>query len=480
MKLPTTIETRAIADLTAYEGNPKKHPAEQIAAIERSMREFGWTVPVLIDADDRVIAGHGRLEAASRLGLKTVPTIRLAHLSEDQVRAYRLADNKLTEMGGWDDALLAEELTTLAAAEFDTLLTGFDADEIAALIGSIGTEGRDTEAVAAARGVLAEEFIEPPLSVLNTMAGRWQERKRAWVDLMPTVAGARGRDDNLYTADVARSDPQFYEKKTAQERRLGRKLSKGEFERDYWDPPENPRMSGVSNFDPVLAELIVTWFSAEGMRVCDPFAGDIERGLVAGVRGREYSGIEVRPEQCEANAGVADRMGLAPMPAWHCGTSADALSRWGRESADLIFTCPPYWNLEKYSDDPADLSNMSLGDFTAAHADIINQCAAVLRPDRFAVWVIGDTRDRGYQVDLQGRTKRAFEDAGLKLHAEMILVTAVGSKRTVARRAMNGRRTIVSRHEYVLVFCKGSAKAAAQALGPVKVGDFDTDGAADE
>ena len=104
---------------------------------------------------------------------------------------------------------------------------------------------------------------------------------------------------------------------------------------------------------------------------------------------------------------------------------------WDAESGDLVFTCPPYWCLEKYSDDPEDLSNMSLDDFTRAHAAIIGRCAGALKQDRFAVWVIGDCRDpkTGRWVRLPDRTKEAFAQAGMHLHAEIVFATPIGSKR---------------------------------------------------
>ena len=103
----------------------KKHPPEQIDLLIKSISEYGWTAPILADAQNTVIAGHGRLIAAERLGIETVPVIRLEHLTPDQARAYRIADNRLTEMGGWDMNLLAEEIDELKMVGFDIDLTGW-------------------------------------------------------------------------------------------------------------------------------------------------------------------------------------------------------------------------------------------------------------------------------------------------------------------------------------------------------------------
>ena len=127
------IERRKISDLVAYDGNPKTHPKDQVELLKRSLKEFGWTNPVLVDSADIVVAGHGRLEAALQLGMSDAPTIRLDDLTPDQVRAYRILDNKSAELAGWDPNLLAVEFEALADVDFDLDLTGFDMGEISRL-----------------------------------------------------------------------------------------------------------------------------------------------------------------------------------------------------------------------------------------------------------------------------------------------------------------------------------------------------------
>ena len=126
------IEMMAVADLVPYARNSRTHDDAQVAQIAASIREFGFTNPVLIDADGGIIAGHGRVLAARKLGLSEVPCIRLGHLTEAQRRAYIIADNKLALNAGWDDELLALELGELHAADFDMALLGFDASELSA------------------------------------------------------------------------------------------------------------------------------------------------------------------------------------------------------------------------------------------------------------------------------------------------------------------------------------------------------------
>jgi ParB-like chromosome segregation protein Spo0J len=125
------IEYRTLDSLVPYARNARTHSEEQISQIAASIGEFGFTNPILIDADQGIIAGHGRLAAAKELGLETIPCIDLSHLSDEQKRAYIIADNKLALNGGWNDELLRLELTDLKELGANLELTGFDAMELA-------------------------------------------------------------------------------------------------------------------------------------------------------------------------------------------------------------------------------------------------------------------------------------------------------------------------------------------------------------
>ena len=128
------IQPRPIEGLIPYARNSRTHSDEQVAQIAASIREFGWTNPVLVDGDNGIIAGHGRVLAARKMGMAEVPCIELAHLSEAQKKAYIIADNKLALNAGWDNELLALEFGELQELGFDLDLTGFDADEVEALM----------------------------------------------------------------------------------------------------------------------------------------------------------------------------------------------------------------------------------------------------------------------------------------------------------------------------------------------------------
>lgn len=137
-----TITNQPVAALQPYARNARTHSRKQIRQIADSIKAFGFTNPVLVDAKGMIIAGHGRVEAAQLLGMEDVPTIQLDHLTEDQVRAYILADNKLAEKAGWDKAILAIELQHLMTieSEFDITLTGFEYGEIEMVIGEPGQD----------------------------------------------------------------------------------------------------------------------------------------------------------------------------------------------------------------------------------------------------------------------------------------------------------------------------------------------------
>ena len=128
------VQLRATEALIPYIRNARTHSDAQVAQIAASIREFGWTNPLLVDGANGLIAGHGRLLAARKLGLAEVPVIELAHLSPAQKRAYILADNKLAENAGWDEELLRLELADLKLAEFDLGLIGFGEDDLATLL----------------------------------------------------------------------------------------------------------------------------------------------------------------------------------------------------------------------------------------------------------------------------------------------------------------------------------------------------------
>lgn len=155
-KTELQITLRPVTELVLNPRNARKHSSKQLAQIEASIGEFGFVNPILVDENDLVIAGHGRLMAARNLGLKEVPTIRVGHLDEDQKRGLALADNKIALNAGWDERLLSEELSYLCQIdiELDVSITGFETPEIDLVIGSATKEEAERD---------QEETLELPV-----------------------------------------------------------------------------------------------------------------------------------------------------------------------------------------------------------------------------------------------------------------------------------------------------------------------------
>lgn len=231
--------------------------------------------------------------------------------------------------------------------------------------------------------------------------------------------------------------------------------------------------SGTSIFDPVLCELAYRWFCPPAGLVLDPFAGGSVRGVVASRLGRQYVGVELRPEQVEANRQQGDALCGDPMPVWHVGDSADIGRLCRGVDADFVFSCPPYADLERYSDDPRDLSAMAWPAFREGYGRIVAEAVALLRPDRFAAFVVGDVRGPdGFYRGLPWATIEAFEAAGARLYNEFILVTTVGSLPIRTGRAFARSRKAGKTHQQLLVFCKGDPMKAAEAVGDIEFGDI--------
>jgi len=381
--------------------------------------------------------------AASKLGLAKVPCIRLAHLTDTQKRAYIIADNKLALNAGWDEEMLALELGELKDEDFDLSLIGFDETELGDLMADPAEEAAKGSEVGA--GSLSAKFGIPPFSVLNARDGWWQDRKRAWLAL-----GIKSEEGRIAPAG---GSPDMLARQSGE--------------------------SGTSIFDPVLCELAYRWFSPAGGTVLDPFAGGSVRGIVASYCGRQYVGVELRAEQVEANRAQTD-VARDPQPAWHCGDSLNIDKICADVEADFVFSCPPYADLEVYSNDPADLSRMSYEDFRSAYFEIIAKACSRLKEDRFACFVVGDVRDKkGNYYNFVGDTVESFRAAGLKFYNEAVLVTPIGSVRMRAGNTFTASRKLGKTHQNVLVFVKGDGKKATAACGECDFGEISAEGSDD-
>jgi hypothetical protein len=431
-------------------------------------------------------------------------------------------------------------MKALQIEDFDLGLTGFDQAEIDRLLDGAGLADNDSDASGGKKPdaiKLADRFGVPPFSVLNAREGWWQDRKRDWIslgirselgrgdDLLGNGGGStsKARYDGAKKADAktfgdaaqwqrrraipgggtgqnsawlfktpagysrqhvsgvlmksdSGNDPQYYYKKQQAEQRLGRELTTEEFQAEHYDGPSSYE-SGTSIFDPVLCELVYRWFSASQACVLDPFAGGSVRGIVAAKLNRRYVGVELRPEQVEANrqqiATILGDVTETQFPTWHVGDSREIRSICSGLQADLIFSCPPYGDLERYSNDEADLSTMSYDDFIVAYRQIIAESCSLLKDDRFACFVVGEIRDKrtGLYRNFVGDTVEAFRAAGLAFYNEAILVTAVGSLPIRAGKIFASTRKLGKTHQNVLVFVKGDPRAAAASCGICDFGD---------
>ena len=297
------------------------------------------------------------------------------------------------------------------------------------------------------RGPVADAFVEPPFTVLDTRSGDWQDRKRAWIAMGIQGETGRGfvRPHGKDTRPVAYQWDSEY---------------KGG---DCWRGATEGG-TAASIFDPVLCELAYRWFAPPAGQVLDQFAGGSVRGIVAGALGFNYWGCDLRAEQVAANEAQADSIGVTPRPVWICGDSKDALTN--APEADFLFTCPPYGDLERYSDDEADLSAMSWTGFSIAYRLILTRAVAKLKDNRFACVVVGNFRDTktGHYRDLVGETVSAMSAAALGYYNDAVLVTSVGTVAMRITKQFNAGRKLGKVHQNVLVFVKGDWRKVVAAL----------------
>lgn len=315
------------------------------------------------------------------------------------------------------------------------------------------------------QGPLSKAFTLPPFSVLDARSGAWQERKRAWLAL--GIKSEVGRGASLLGLSEEASEPGLNHYRNAKKTGLlgiseqARKYAGGYTEGASGEDMKDA--SGTSVFDPVLCELAYRWFAPPSGLILDPFAGGSVRGIVASLLGRRYTGIELRAEQVEANRAQGAAICAGAVPQWIEGDSRHAATI-APEPADFIFSCPPYGDLECYSNDPRDLSTLEYTDFVAAYCEVIASACSILKPHRFAAFVVGEIRGKdGHYRGFVGDTIRAFESAGLSYYNEAVLLTSVGSLPIRVSRSFPAGRKLGKSHQNLLVFVKGDWKKAAEA-----------------
>lgn len=280
------------------------------------------------------------------------------------------------------------------------------------------------------RDILRSRYVEPPFSILDSRQQNWQDRKRTWKAL--GIESDVGRDATVYNTK------EWVDKLRGNGSMSGNKLP-----------------SNTSIFDPALCEVLYRWFVPDGGKILDPFAGGSVRGIVAEFMGYHYTGIDIREEQVMSNYEQANKIlyEKEERPFWIIGDANIQLD-YVNDSFDFVFSCPPYGDLEVYSDLDGDISNMEYDDFLVAYRSIIAKSCKLLKSGGYACFVVGEFRDkkgnyRGFVPD----TIRAFTDCGMKYYNEGILINSFATAGIRADGNMKNKK-LVKVHQTILVFKK--------------------------
>ena len=426
-------------ELKPYANNAKIHTAEQIEQIKASIAEFGMNDPIAVWHDNEVVEGHGRLLALMEMDeITQVPIIRLDALTDEQRRAYMLAHNKLTMNTDFDVNLLDIELDDIT--DIDMSLFGFDITE-----GGLSDFDEPTTK-------LADDFIIPPFDIFDARSRAWLDRKKEWNDKIGDLAQAR-------------SDAKAYSNKATND--------KDKYKGNGVMPNE------TSILDPVLSEIVCKWFTPKETSFCfDCFAGDTVFGYVAGTLGHTFTGIELRQEQADFNNERTDGLDCV----YICDDGQNVAKHIEKGSQDLLFSCPPYYDLEVYSDMENDASNQgTYEEFYQILDNAFTDAIDCLADNRFAVIVCGDIRDKktGAYYNFPNDIINTFTRNGMMLYNNIKLLTPIGTAQIRARKYMKYRKTA---HIYqdVLVFYKGDPKKIKDEFPEIKVAEVDADESDDE
>lgn len=377
----------------------------------------------------------------------TAHIIKATELSEEEQREFIIKDN--VGYGEWDMDALANEWD---AEDLDDW--GLDVWQ--------NKEWENGEASGAtnskpANASLNDRFIVPPFSILDTRKGYWQDRKKKWRELIGD--NGESRNDTLITSpEIKYKD--LYQRTRQHREELG--ITFKEYLDKYVPDDVKEReaskvlSAGVSLLDPVMAEIVCRWFGQDNCKTFDCFAGDSVFGYVSAHLGNEFVGIELRPEQAQLN-----NERVEGMTARYINDDGQNVAQHiAPDSQDLLFSCPPYFDLEKYSDLENDASNQdSYEDFIKILENAFKAAVGCLKDNRFAVIVVGDVRDKstGFYYDFCGDIKRIFKEAGMPLYNEIILVETGASTALRAGRYMESRK-VAKMHQNILVFYKGKTK----------------------
>ena len=268
--------------------------------------------------------------------------------------------------------------------------------------------------------LLRDRFIEPPFSILDTKSGNWQRRKKEWMRI--GMKSEVGRDSVVINMDTKSK--------------------------------KNNSAKYISIFDPALCEVLYNWFCPKNGKILDPFAGGSVRGIVANYLGFKYTGIDIRQEQIDSNIEQGlEILNNDNQPEWIVGDSNKVLDGFNKEY-DFVFSCPPYADLEVYSDLDGDVSNMPYIEFMKAYEQIIAKSCNLLKSGGYACFVVGEVRDKkGNYIGFVPDTITAFKKCGMNYYNEGILLNAIASASMRANGNMKSQK-LVKVHQNILIFKK--------------------------
>jgi DNA modification methylase len=457
-----TLETKTL-NIDDVSPHPRNVRQGDIGVISQSLQAHGQFKPIVVDRRTmKILAGNHTWKAAKSLGWEQIDVSFVDTKNDQDALRILLADNRTSDMASYNDDGLEILLKELAESVDGLDGSLFDGDDLDVLISDnkyfeIGKGSTDDYATSAFTGTIAKRFGIAPFSVLDCRRSWWRERRDVWLKL--GISSEVGRNENLLKfSDTILSSQGRNDNLTVPNSAI------------YLNSPDSdkPQYNGTSVFDPVICELAYRWYCPENGYILDPFAGGSVRGIVASHLGMNYKGVELRAEQVEANKEQLEKIGNGSGSCeWVNGDSLTVdLNQFGQKF-NLMFSCPPYFDLEQYSDDEADLSNFKTYDeFMVAYAKIIERSAEMLVDNSFAVWVISEIRDeKGNYRNFVGDTINAFEAAGLRYYSECVYVQSSGSWALRIGRMFGASRKIARIHQNILIFAKGDPFATTETLG---------------
>ena len=391
--------------------NPRRITERELKKLVTSIEENGFIQPIVVNKDLTIIGGHQRIKAAKQLNIDTVPAIVL-DVDKQKEKELNLVLNKIS--GDWEELALKEMLEELEKAG-RLYATGFEARGLDRLRFKQGNQ---------INRKLIQDYIVPPFSIFDTKQGYWQKRKKEWHEqLGDTILNREAENQDSAPRDI-----------------------------------DSSGYKAISQYDPVLIEVLLTWYAEKGSIVIDPFAGSSIAGLVASTLGYTFIGTDVWKEQVERNINKAKDLRVKNC-SWYNDT-ADNIAKYlpKGKKASLLIIDPPYFNLENYqSQNEKDISNAkTYSDFLEMLKKALAPSYNILEKDGWAIIKIGNVRDDdGNYYNLVGDTVRIMQEIGFYFYNEIILATPIGTATLRARRIMDAGKKVTKIHQNVLFFSKG-------------------------